>query len=219
MIQKSLMCRAWLLAVTALFISCANTPEEYALLVTDEGKIYLRFFPDVAPKHVESFKILAREGYFNGTTFHRVVSGFVIQGGDPNTKDRERGNDGQGGRAGKYYGIGDRDDPDTWNLPAEFNSKSHKRGTLSMARFPKGNDTAGSQFFICLDDLPRLDGQYTVFGEVVKGMDTVDRIADAWTPQKRDPDYKRPDADIPIFDIYMDVHIGTAEELELDLSS
>ncbi len=200
-----------------VLMSCAEQPEEYALLVTDEGQIVLRFFPEIAPKHVESFKILAREGYFNGTRFHRVISDFMIQAGDPNTKDRDRGNDGRGGRAGKYYGIGDRDNPETWLLPAEFSSKSHKRGILSMARSPTGHDTAGSQFFICLVDVTRLDGEYTVFGEVVKGMDAVDRIGDTWTPRKRNPQYNRPDKDNPIFDIYMDVTIGTSEELGLAL--
>ncbi len=151
MISISSRFKALLFLSGILLISCAEQPEEYALISTEKGNIFLRFFPDEAPKHVDSFKTLAREEYFNGTDFHRVIPGFVIQGGDPNSKDGDRLNDGLGGRAGKYYGIGDKDNPDTWRLPAEFSSLPHKRGTLSMARSPSGNDTAGSQFFICIE--------------------------------------------------------------------
>jgi len=203
--------------MTLIFLSCVQKPEEYAIIETEEGQIVLKFFPDVAPKHVESFKILAREGYFNGTSFHRVIPGFVIQGGDPNSKDGDRYNDGQGGRAGKYYGVGEEENPDTWMLPAEFNDRPHKRGTLSMARSSQEN-SAGSQFFICVDDLPQLDDMYTVFGEVIEGLDTVDRIVDTLTPRKRNSNYQRPDGDNPVFGMFMDVTIGTVEELKLDLS-
>ncbi|MEE2877127.1 MAG: peptidylprolyl isomerase [Candidatus Neomarinimicrobiota bacterium] len=202
-----------------MIISCAGQPEEYALIATEKGNIYLKFLPDVAPKHVESFKTLAREGYFNGTDFHRVIAGFIIQGGDPNSKDGDRLNDGLGGRAGKYYGIGDKDNPNTWRLPAEFSSLPHNRGTLSMARSPSGNDTAGSQFFICIEPRPSLNNQYTIFGEVVQGINVVDSIAAVFTPRKRNPNYERPDGDSPIMDVFMDVHIGTAEELGIELSS
>ncbi|MDP7653830.1 MAG: peptidylprolyl isomerase [Candidatus Marinimicrobia bacterium] len=217
MIKISVLTKVSFFLMTLIFLSCVQKPEEYAIIETEEGQIVLKFFPDVAPKHVESFKILAREGYFNGTSFHRVIPGFVIQGGDPNSKDGDRYNDGQGGRAGKYYGVGEEENPDTWMLPAEFNDRPHKRGTLSMARSSQEN-SAGSQFFICVDDLPQLDDMYTVFGEVIEGLDTVDRIVDTLTPRKRNSNYQRPDGDNPVFGMFMDVTIGTAEKLKLDLS-
>ncbi|MFN3681722.1 MAG: peptidylprolyl isomerase [Nitrospira sp.] len=126
------------------------------------GKIILKFFPEVAPNHVANFLRLAREGFYNGTTFHRVIPGFVIQGGDPQSKQANRALHGTGGPG--------------YTLKAEFNSKSHKRGIVSMARSSDPN-SAGSQFFICVADAPFLDGQYTVFGEVVSGMDVVDTVA------------------------------------------
>ena len=217
MIKISVLTKVSFFLMTLIFLSCVQKPEEYAIIETEEGQIVLKFFPDVAPKHVESFKILAREGYFNGTSFHRVIPGFVIQGGDPNSKDGDRYNDGQGGRAGKYYGVGEEENPDTWMPPAEFNDRPHKRGTLSMARSSQEN-SAGSQFFICVDDLPQLDDMYTVFGEVIEGLDTVDRIVDTLTPRKRNSNYQRPDGDNPVFGMFMDVTIGTAEKLKLDLS-
>ena len=132
-----------------------------ALIETKFGEITLKFFPDVAPNHVNSFVELASEGFFDGTTFHRVVPGFVIQGGDPNSKSDDRAKHGTGGPG--------------YTLKAEFSKLPHKRGTLSMARAADPN-SAGSQFFICVADTPFLDGQYTVFGEVTDGMDVVDEI-------------------------------------------
>ena len=132
-----------------------------AVLETKFGKITLKFFPDVAPKHVNSFIELASSGFYDGTTFHRVVPGFVIQGGDPNTKSEDRSKHGTGGPG--------------YTLEAEFSNIPHKRGTLSMARAAHP-DSAGSQFFICVADAAFLDGQYTVFGEVSEGMDVVDEI-------------------------------------------
>ena len=217
MIKTSLITKLSLFLMIAIFLSCVQKPEEYAVIDTEEGQIVLQFFPDAAPKHVESFKILARDGYFNGTSFHRIVPGFVIQGGDPNSKDGDRYNDGLGGRAGKYYGIGEKDNPDTWMLPAEFNDRPHRRGTLSMARGPQEN-SAGSQFLICVGDQFQLDNKYTVFGEVIEGLDTVDRIVETLTPRKRNPNYERPDGYNPVFGMFMDITIGTAEELKLDLS-
>ena len=217
MIKISIITKLSLFLMTAIFLSCVQKPEEYAVIDTEEGQIVLKFFPDVAPKHVESFKILALDGFFNGTSFHRIVPGFVIQGGDPNSKDGDRYNDGLGGRAGKYYGIGEKDNPDTWMLPAEFNDSPHRRGTLSMARGPKEN-SGGSQFFICVGDQLQLDNKYTVFGEVIEGLDTVDRIVETLTPRKRNPNYERPDGYNPVFGMFMDITIGTAEELKLDLS-
>jgi len=133
----------------------------HAVIETKFGNIKLRFFPDVAPNHVNNFIELAKKGFYDGTTFHRVIPGFMIQGGDPNSKSTDRSTHGLGGPG--------------YELKAEFNSKHHKRGTLSMAR-SVNPDSAGSQFFICVADLPALDGQYTVFGEVVSGMEVVDKI-------------------------------------------
>ncbi len=125
------------------------------------GQIVLRFFPDVAPNHVKNFTDLAKKGFYNGTTFHRVIPGFMIQGGDPNSKNPDRASHGMGGPG--------------HNVKAEFNSKPHKRGTLSMAR-ANDPDSAGSQFFICVNDANFLDWQYTVFGEVQSGLDVVDKV-------------------------------------------
>jgi peptidyl-prolyl cis-trans isomerase B (cyclophilin B) len=132
-----------------------------AVIETSFGEIELRFFPEVAPNHVNNFIELAKKGFYDGTIFHRVIPGFMIQGGDPNSKSPDRSKHGIGGPG--------------YTLKAEFNDKPHKRGTLSMAR-KAHPDSAGSQFFICVADAPWLDGQYTVFGEVVSGMDVVDRI-------------------------------------------
>ena len=135
--------------------------EQRAIIHTNLGDITLRFFPEVAPNHVNNFIELAKKGFYNGTTFHRVIPTFVIQGGDPNSKNPDRSKHGMGGPG--------------YQLKAEFNKKPHRRGTLSMAR--SGHpDSAGSQFFICVADVPSLDGQYTVFGEVTKGMEVVDKI-------------------------------------------
>ena len=125
------------------------------------GNIVIQLFPDVAPGHVENFVKLARDGFYDGSTFHRVIPGFMIQGGDPNSKDEDRSNDGQGGPG--------------YTINAEFSDVPHKRGILSMARAQDPN-SAGSQFFIVVADSNFLDGQYTVFGEVIEGMDVADKI-------------------------------------------
>jgi len=125
------------------------------------GDIVLSFFPDVAPGHVKNFTDLAKKGFYNGTTFHRVIPGFMIQGGDPNSKNPDRSSHGMGGPGHK--------------VKAEFNSKPHKRGIVSMAR-SNDPDSAGSQFFICVADANFLDWQYTVFAEVVTGMDVADKV-------------------------------------------
>ncbi len=125
------------------------------------GDIVLKFFPDVAPGHVKNFTDLAKKGFYNGTTFHRVIPGFMIQGGDPNSKNPDRSSHGMGGPGHK--------------VKAEFNSKPHKRGIVSMAR-SNDPDSAGSQFFICVADANFLDWQYTVFAEVVTGMDVADKV-------------------------------------------
>jgi len=125
------------------------------------GEIVLQFYPDVAPNHVKNFIDLAGKKFYDGTTFHRVIPGFMIQGGDPNSKNPDRASHGMGGPGHR--------------VKAEFNSKPHKRGVVSMAR-ANDPDSAGSQFFICVADAHFLDWQYTAFGEVVSGMEVADKI-------------------------------------------
>jgi|TARA_B000000557_G_scaffold76967_1_gene61571 peptidyl-prolyl cis-trans isomerase B (cyclophilin B) len=167
--------------IGVLLMSCSKD-QKVAVISTKFGDMVVEFFPDVAPKHVENFQILAEEGYYNGTTFHRVIPGFMVQGGDPNSKDLDRMNDGTGGRAGKFFGIGRENDPESWTVPAEFNDTPHQRGTLSMAR-SQNIDSGSSQFFICHDNAPFLDGQYTVFGQLISGIEVVDQIVNS----ERDP--------------------------------
>ena len=136
---------------------------EVAVIKTSEGEMVVEFWPEVAPKTVENFKKLAREGFYDGTAFHRVIKGFMIQGGDPLTKDESQQN--RWGTGGPGYKV-----------KAEFNEKSHTRGVLSMAR-SQDPDSAGSQFFICHGDAKFLDRQYTAFGQLIKGEDVLDKIA------------------------------------------
>lgn len=128
---------------------------------TPYGSMQLRLFADTAPGHVENFIKLTREGFYDGTIFHRVIPGFMIQGGDPNTKGQDKSRYGTGGPG--------------YSIKAEFSDLPHKRGVLSMAR-SRDPDSAGSQFFIVVDDARFLDGQYTVFGEVTSGMEVADKI-------------------------------------------
>ena len=137
-------------------------PAEHAIIKTSYGEMTLAFWPDVAPKHVENFKKLAREGFYNGTAFHRIIKGFMIQGGCPNTKKGAKGMPGTG-------------DPG-YKVKAEFNKKAHVRGVLSAAR-SSHPDSAGCQFFICHGNAGFLDGQYTAYGQLVKGDDVLERIA------------------------------------------
>jgi cyclophilin family peptidyl-prolyl cis-trans isomerase len=133
------------------------------IITTNFGDIKVEFYPEHAPKTVENFRELTNRGFYDGLIFHRIVPNFVIQGGDPNTRDvNNRARWGTGGPG--------------WNIKAEFNKNKHSRGTLSMAR-SQDPDSAGSQFFIVLKDSNFLDGQYTVFGKVISGMDVVDKIA------------------------------------------
>ena len=140
----------------------ANT-NEVAVITTTEGTMVIEFWPDVAPKTVENFKTLANKGFYDGTCFHRVIKGFMIQGGDPLTKDP--GKEDQWGTGGPGYQI-----------KAEFNDKPHLRGVLSMARSNDPN-SAGSQFFICHGEPRFLDHQYTAFGKVIKGDEVLEKIA------------------------------------------
>ena len=183
--------------IGVLLMSCSKD-QKVAVISTKFGDMVVEFFPDVAPKHVENFQILAEEGYYNGTTFHRVIPGFMIQGGDPNSKDLDRMNDGTGGRAGKFFGIGRENDPESWTVPAEFNDTPHQRGTLSMAR-SQNIDSGSSQFFICHDNAPFLDGQYTVFGQLISGIEVVDEIVNS-ERDPRDNQLDRVEMTISLFD-------------------
>jgi peptidyl-prolyl cis-trans isomerase B (cyclophilin B) len=146
-----------------------NATNEVAVIKTSEGEMVVQFWTDAAPNTIENFKKLAREDFYDGTIFHRIVKGFMIQGGDPNSKDPAKENSyGQGGP--------------TYKIKAEFNDHSHQRGVISMAR-SSDPDSAGSQFFICLAPVSRLDHQYTTFGKLIKGDDVLEKIGD--TPVTR----------------------------------
>jgi peptidyl-prolyl cis-trans isomerase B (cyclophilin B) len=147
--------------------SSSTSANEVAVIKTSEGEMVAEFWPDVAPKTVENFKKLAREGFYDGTAFHRVIKGFMIQGGDPLTKDESKQS---------RWGTGDPG----YKIKAEFNNKPHVRGVLSMAR-SSDPDSAGSQFFICHATAKSLDNQYTAFGKLIKGEDVLDKIATTQT--------------------------------------
>jgi cyclophilin family peptidyl-prolyl cis-trans isomerase len=149
-----------------------NDGEEVAVIETTQGKIVVMFFPDKAPKHVESFKSLVAKKFYDGTRFHRVIPSFMIQGGDPLSKNKDRADDGQGDAG--------------YKVPAEFNDYLHVRGILSAAR-SNDPDSAGSQFFIMHATSPTLDGQYTIFGRAIAGLDVVDTIVGLHRDQNDNP--------------------------------
>ena len=151
----------------------ARMARAIAVIETKFGNIEIRFFPDSAPNHVNNFIELANYGFYDVTVFHRVIPGVMIQGGDPNSKSADTTLYGNGGPG--------------YTLKAEFNDRPHMRGVLSMAR--SGHpDSAGSRFFICINDSPWLDEQYTVFGEVVSGMDAADKIVSQPRDKRDNPD-------------------------------
>ncbi len=171
-----LSARIFLVCALAILLGCSkknqveppqsNQPvsssNEVAVIKTSEGDMVVQFWTDAAPNTVENFKKLARAGFYDGTIFHRIVRGFMIQGGDPLSKDEAKENS---------YGTGGPG----YSIKAEFNDHSHERGVISMARDPNP-DSAGSQFFICLAPVPRLDHQYTTFGKLIKGDDVLEKI-------------------------------------------
>lgn len=144
---------------------------EVAVIETSDGQMVLEFWSDVAPNTVENFKTLAKKGFYDGTAFHRIIKGFMIQGGDPNTKDPAKE---------AIYGTGDPG----YKIKAEFNDKKHVLGVISMARSRDPN-SAGSQFFICDGAAPNLDHQYTGFGKLIRGLEVLEQIAA--TPVVRNP--------------------------------
>ena len=153
--------------------SAVNT-KEVAVIKTTEGEMVIEFWADVAPKTVENFKTLAKKGFYDGTCFHRVIKGFMIQGGDPLTKDPAME---------ARWGTGDPG----YKIKAEFNDHHHDRGVISMAR-SNDPDSAGSQFFICHGDPHFLDGKYTAFGKLIKGDDVLEKIATTPTHPQDRPD-------------------------------
>jgi peptidyl-prolyl cis-trans isomerase B (cyclophilin B) len=170
----SLLCLAGLAVACGQTEKKAETPSteekkpvstnEVAVIKTTEGEMVVEFWSDVAPKTVENFKTLAKKGFYDGTAFHRIIKGFMVQGGDPLTKDLN---------AEARWGTGDPG----YKIKAEFNDRQHVKGVLSMAR-SSNPDSAGCQFFICLDRAPHLDRQYTAFGKVIKGDDVLTKIGE-----------------------------------------
>ena len=156
-----------------VFSDSLTAPDsDVAVLLTNFGKIVIDFYPNAAPNHVRNFKKLARSGFYDGSKFHRVISGFMIQGGDPNSKDNDKSNDGTGDAGNK--------------IPAEFNAIPHTRGIVSMAR-SAAPDSASCQFFIMHGTATQLDGKYSVFGSVIEGMSVVDAIAKVKVDPKDNP--------------------------------
>ena len=170
--MKALTRNLVVIFLSTLLLTAVVSAQEIAVIETKFGKIEIQFFEDKAPGHVKNFKDLAKKGFYDGTIFHRVIPGFMIQGGDPNTKSDDRSNHGMGGPG--------------YSIKAEFNDTPHKRGALSMARSQDPN-SAGSQFFIVVKDAAFLDGQYTAFGKVLSGMTVADQIVNAPRDRRDNP--------------------------------
>ena len=162
--MKALTRNLVVVLLSTLLLTAVVSAQEIAVIETKFGKIEVQFFKDKAPGHVKNFKDLAKKGFYDGTIFHRVIPGFMIQGGDPNTKSDDRSDHGMGGPG--------------YSIKAEFNDTPHKRGILSMARSQDPN-SAGSQFYIVVKDSAFLDGKYTAFGKVLSGMTVADQIVNA----------------------------------------
>ena len=171
--MKDLTRNLVVILLSTLLLTAVVSAQEIAVIETKFGKIEMEFFADKAPGHVKNFKDLAKKGFYDGTIFHRVIPGFMIQGGDPNTKSDDRSAHGMGGPG--------------HSINAEFNDTLHKRGTLSMARSQDPN-SAGSQFFIVVKKSSFLDGKYTAFGKVLSGMAVADQIVNAPRDKRDNPD-------------------------------
>ncbi len=216
-----------LLAALVLIACTAASAQTFVRLTTDAGDVLLVMAPEKAPNHVANFTALGAKGFYTGTTFHRVIPGFMIQGGDPLSKDDNRANDGTGGPS--WADVLDADDfaalealrakldargfagiPAEAAIKAEFNDTSHLRGVLSMARSRDPN-SGGSQFFICVADAPHLDNKYTAFGRTVTGFDVIDAIVES--PRDRNDNPKEPVA-ITGFTVIEGLDGLTAEERE-----
>ena len=171
--MKDLTRNLVVILLSTLLLTAVVSAQEIAVIETKFGKIEMEFFEDKAPGHVKNFKDLAKKGFYDGTIFHRVIPGFMIQGGDPNTKSDDRATHGMGGPG--------------HSIQAEFNDTPHKRGILSMARSQDPN-SAGSQFFIVVKKSSFLDGKYTAFGKVLSGMAVADQIVNAPRDKRDNPD-------------------------------
>tara|TARA_B100000929_G_C15426515_1_gene393206 strand:- start:65 stop:616 length:552 start_codon:yes stop_codon:yes gene_type:complete len=171
--MKDLTRNLVVILLSTLLLTAVVSAQEIAVIETKFGKIEMEFFEDKAPGHVTNFKDLAKKGFYDGTIFHRVIPGFMIQGGDPNTKSDDRSTHGMGGPG--------------YSIKAEFNDTLHKRGILSMARSQDPN-SAGSQFFIVVKKSSFLDGKYTAFGKVLSGMAVADQIVNAPRDRRDNPD-------------------------------
>ena len=171
--MKGLTRNLVVILLSTLLLTAVVSAQEIAVIETKFGKIEMEFFEDKAPGHVKNFKDLAKTGFYDGTIFHRVIPGFMIQGGDPNTKSDDRATHGMGGPG--------------HSINAEFNDTLHKRGILSMARSQDPN-SAGSQFFIVVKKSSFLDGKYTAFGKVLSGMAVADQIVNAPRDKRDNPD-------------------------------
>jgi peptidyl-prolyl cis-trans isomerase B (cyclophilin B) len=171
--MKDLTRNLVVILLSTLLLTAVVSAQEIAVIETKFGKIEMELFADKAPGHVKNFKDLAKKGFYDGTIFHRVIPGFMIQGGDPNTKSDDRATHGMGGPG--------------HSIQAEFNDTPHKRGILSMARSQDPN-SAGSQFFIVVKKSSFLDGKYTAFGKVLSGMAVADQIVNAPRDKRDNPD-------------------------------
>jgi len=171
--MKDLTRNLVVILLSTLLLTAVVSAQEIAVIETKFGKIEMEFFADKAPGHVKNFKDLAKKGFYDGTIFHRVIPGFMIQGGDPNTKSDDRATHGMGGPG--------------YSIQAEFTDTPHKRGILSMARSQDPN-SAGSQFFIVVKKSSFLDGKYTAFGKVLSGMAVADQIVNAPRDKRDNPD-------------------------------
>ena len=171
--MKDLTRNLVVILLSTLLLTAVVSAQEIAVIETKFGKIEMELFADKAPGHVKNFKDLAKKGFYDGTIFHRVIPGFMIQGGDPNTKSDDRTTHGMGGPG--------------YSINAEFNDTPHKRGILSMARSQDPN-SAGSQFFIVVKKSSFLDGKYTAFGKVLSGMAVADQIVNAPRDKRDNPD-------------------------------
>jgi len=171
--MKDLTRNLVVILLSTLLLTAVVSAQEIAVIETKFGKIEMELFADKAPGHVKNFKDLAKKGFYDGTIFHRVIPGFMIQGGDPNTKSDDRATHGMGGPG--------------YSINAEFNDTPHKRGILSMARSQDPN-SAGSQFFIVVKKSSFLDGKYTAFGKVLSGMAVADQIVNAPRDKRDNPD-------------------------------
>ena len=171
--MKDLTRNLVVILLSTLLLTAVVSAQEIAVIETKFGKIEMELFADKAPGHVKNFKDLAKKGFYDGTIFHRVIPGFMIQGGDPNTKSDDRATYGMGGPG--------------YSIKAEFNDTPHKRGVLSMARSQNPN-SAGSQFFIVVKKSSFLDGKYTAFGKVLSGMAVADQIVNAPRDKRDNPD-------------------------------